>query len=134
MILSLIPDSGKSGLGMGPGMDPRSPVNREWWWGWTPDPRQIGGGTPIPIPGKSGIGTRMGMGIGGSESVPWDSLSVHSKFRSGRVRETRTVRFHGLPWVRDRTLTWRSTAGALSQMSGYAALCGRGPGGNVDCS
>jgi hypothetical protein len=31
-------------------MDPRSPANRGWRWGWTTDPRQIGDGTPIPDP------------------------------------------------------------------------------------
>ena len=31
MVLSLIPDSGKSGMGMG--MDPQSPANRGWGWG-----------------------------------------------------------------------------------------------------
>ena len=39
MVLSWIPDSGKSGMAVG--MDPRSPANRGWRWGWTPDPRQI---------------------------------------------------------------------------------------------
>ena len=65
-------------MGTGDGDDPRSPANRGWCQGWTPDPRQIGGGVgggppipgksgvgpPPPIPGKSGMG--MGMGIGGS--------------------------------------------------------------------
>ena len=40
MVLSLIPDSGKSGMGVG--MDPH--------------PRQIGDATPIPIPGQIGDG------------------------------------------------------------------------------
>ncbi len=59
MVLSLIPDSGKSGMGMGmdpPLNGPPSPANRGWGWGWTPDPRQIGDGTPIPIPGQIGDG------------------------------------------------------------------------------
>jgi hypothetical protein len=29
-------------MGTGDGVDPRSPANRRWRWGWTPDPRQIG--------------------------------------------------------------------------------------------
>jgi hypothetical protein len=60
MVLSCIPDSGKSGTRMGMGMDPRSPayLNRGWGWGWTPDPRQIGDGTPIPDPRQIGDGDR----------------------------------------------------------------------------
>ena len=61
MVLSWIPDSGKSGT--------------RWRWGWTPDPRQIGdgGGDGPPIPGKSGmvppspIPGKSGMGIGGGD-------------------------------------------------------------------
>jgi hypothetical protein len=41
MVLSCIPDSGKSGMGMG--ADPRSPANRGWGWGW-------GSGVPCPAP------------------------------------------------------------------------------------
>jgi hypothetical protein len=57
-------------MGTGDGDDPRSPANRGWRRGWTPDPRQIGDGVgnlngpPIMIPGKSGMA--VGMGIGGS--------------------------------------------------------------------
>ena len=47
-------DSGKSGMAVG--MDPRSPANRGWRWGWTPDPRQIGDGTAIPDPRQIGDG------------------------------------------------------------------------------
>ncbi len=57
MVLSLIPDSGKSGMGMG--MPPWTPHPRQIGdrgWGWAPDPRQIGDGTPIPIPGQIGDG------------------------------------------------------------------------------
>jgi hypothetical protein len=47
-------------MGTGVGDDPRSPANRGWGRGWTPDPRQIGDGDgdgpPIRVPGKSGIG------------------------------------------------------------------------------
>ncbi len=72
-------------MGTGDGDDPRSPANRGWWWGWTrtpradplqiglslrlsrgwglgcqwgwaPDPRQIGGGTPTPDPRQIGDG------------------------------------------------------------------------------
>jgi hypothetical protein len=53
MVLSLIPDSGKSEMAQRwghLGMDPRSQANRGWGWGWTPDPRQIGDGNPIPDP------------------------------------------------------------------------------------
>jgi hypothetical protein len=39
MVLSWIPDSGESGMGMG--LDPRSPANRGWGWGW-------GSGVPCP--------------------------------------------------------------------------------------
>jgi hypothetical protein len=31
-------------MGTGDGDDPRSPANRGWRRGWTPDPRQIGDG------------------------------------------------------------------------------------------
>ncbi len=41
---------------MAAGMDPRSPVNRGWRRGWTPDPRQIGDGTAIPDPRQIGDG------------------------------------------------------------------------------
>jgi hypothetical protein len=30
--------------------------HRGLWWGWTPDPRQIGGGTPTPDPRQIGDG------------------------------------------------------------------------------
>ena len=39
MVLSLIPDSGKSGMGMG--MDPRSPANRGSGMGMIPDCRRV---------------------------------------------------------------------------------------------
>jgi hypothetical protein len=41
-----------AGGGHGDGVDPRSPANRGWWWGWAPGD---------PIPGKSGIVTGMGI-------------------------------------------------------------------------
>jgi hypothetical protein len=60
---SCIPDSGKSGMAVG--MDPRSPANRGWRWGWTrADPRvhtrqlqvEIGDGTAAAIPDPRQIG------------------------------------------------------------------------------
>ena len=54
MVLSCIPDFGKSGMGMG--MNPRSPANRGWGSGMIPGPRQIGDGTPIPDPRQIGEG------------------------------------------------------------------------------
>jgi hypothetical protein len=50
-------------MGTGDGDDPRSPANRGWRRGWTPDPRQIGdGGGPgpagwTPDPRQIGDGT-----------------------------------------------------------------------------
>ena len=69
MVLSWIPDSGKSGMAVG--MDPRSPANRGWRWGWTPDPRQIGDGTAIPDPRQIGDGG--GDGDRGFRALPGDS-------------------------------------------------------------
>ncbi len=80
VLLSLIPDSGKSGIMMGMGMimipDP-SPR-------WTPDPRQIGDGTPITIPGQIGDGdgdsNANGPGIAACQwgSAPWRAPYAHS--------------------------------------------------------
>ncbi len=41
------------------GVDPRSPANRGWGWAWTPDPRQIGDGTPTPDPRHWQIGPKV---------------------------------------------------------------------------
>ncbi len=98
-------------MGTGDGDDPRSPANRGWWWGWTPDPGPANrgchsvsavagaplgpgmgvdprspanlnrGGTPPPIPGKSGMGTgtRMGTGMGIGGSAPWNERELRSE-------------------------------------------------------
>ncbi len=72
MVLSCIPDSGESGVGVG--VDPRFPANRGWGRGWTPDPRQIGGGTPTPTPGEIGGGGGGGdRGFNALDSGVYDS-------------------------------------------------------------
>jgi hypothetical protein len=73
LVLSCIPDSGKSGVGVPVpvGVDPRFPANRGWGWGWTPDPRQIGGGTPTPDPRQIGGG-------GGDGDRGFRALVIHS--------------------------------------------------------
>jgi hypothetical protein len=40
---------------------------RQWGWGWTPDPRQIGGGKPTPDPRQ--IGARGGGGDRGFRAL-----------------------------------------------------------------
>ena len=57
MVLSWIPHSGKSGMGMG--VDPRSPANPTGMgrgWEWTPDPRRAGDRGSIPDPRQIGDG------------------------------------------------------------------------------
>jgi hypothetical protein len=60
MVLSWIPDSGKSGMGMGMIPDPGRQIGDGGGDG-PPIPGKSGMGPPSPIPGKSGMG--MGMGI-----------------------------------------------------------------------
>ncbi len=55
-------------------------ANRGWGWGWgsdkvlvtgwTPDPRQIGGGTPTPDPRQIGDGDAGGWGLGSGVPCP----------------------------------------------------------------
>ncbi len=72
MVLSWIPDSGKSGMGMG--VDLRSPANRGWGWGRTPDPRRAGDRGSIPDPRRIGDGD--GDGDRGFRALPGLVLSA----------------------------------------------------------
>ena len=71
-------------MGTGDGDDPRSPAHRGWGWRWTPDPRQIGDGTPIPDPRQIGDGDGDGdRGVTGG-SVP----SVLAQWQFGGTAAT----------------------------------------------
>ena len=74
MVLSWIPDSGKSGMAA-------------HGWGWTPDPRQIGGGTPTPDPrqigGGGGGGDRGFRALLGDRDGPDSELRPPCQWPSG---------------------------------------------------
>jgi hypothetical protein len=82
-------------------VDPRSPANRGWGWGWTPDPRRIGGGTPIPDPRQIGGGG--GGGDRGFRALPSrlrPRARAHTPLPSAARRPPRRAglrEWHGAP-------------------------------------
>jgi hypothetical protein len=137
---------------MAVGMDPRSPANRGWRWGWTPDPRQIGDGTAIPDPRQIGDGGGDGdRGFRALHNNPayelepkgshWQHLNLDPAIRSGDGRTHRRTNFDaglaGRPQPRTQlrvrlgvpprltvTVTWQFKLLSVDSSCRAAALAG----------